>query len=204
MLGRCGRGRVGGKRIGAEAALLWELQKRILGASSSCSSRRWAALQTSLFMGAWEVGAAGGRARGRPPPAGGRQRGAPTALNAACVPAAAAAHNEPFQAAGASPAVAGPACEHGQLGVSGLSARGPWGVSVPSYKPGGWGDTSPMPALLPQCCGSLRSWACGVLAVRGVPPQTRVGRRVEGRGFGPGADRESKMVQWRQRGPCEG
>lgn len=52
---------------------------------SSCSSWLRVALQTSLFMGAWEVRAA---------------------LNAACVPASTAADNEPFQGAGTGIAVA--------------------------------------------------------------------------------------------------
>lgn len=82
------------------------LQKRMPGASSSCSSRLRAMLQTSLFMGAWEVGAASSRAQGRPAPAAGWERRAPAALNAACVPASTATDNEPFQGAGASPAVA--------------------------------------------------------------------------------------------------
>lgn len=76
------------------------------GASSSCSSRLRTALQTSLFMGAQEVGAGSGWARGRPASADGRERGTPAALNAACVPASAAADNEPFQGAGASLAMA--------------------------------------------------------------------------------------------------
>lgn len=117
----------------------WEVQKRTLSASSSCSSRLRAAIQTSLFMGVWEVGAASSQARGRPAPAAGRERGSPSALNAACVPAAVAAHNEPFQGPGA-----GPACEHRQP-AAGLGALG---VSVPFYKPSGISRPSPVTPVL--------------------------------------------------------
>lgn len=96
------------------------------GASSSCSRLR-TALQTGLFM----VGAGSGWARGRPTSADGRERGAPAALNAACVPASAAANNEPFQGAGASLAMAAlPASTgRGAKQEAGSMLRGPrsWG-----------------------------------------------------------------------------
>lgn len=91
-----GAGRGWGRRGSAESALIWELQNRRPGASSSsCSSRLRAALQTRLLKELCEAGAARGRHRST-----GTQP-----LNAACVPAPALPTMSPFRSP-SSPATA--------------------------------------------------------------------------------------------------
>lgn len=180
-----GAGRGWGRRISAKAALIWELQKRMPGASSSCSSWLRAALQTSLFKEVCRLGLPAAR-HGAGWPC--RQPGAraPTPQCRLC-PCSAPADNEPFQrAAPARPWQ--PCVQARQQGPAGCrqQAGGPQEPGPPPAKPG----PSPTLAVPPRCYSSLRSWACRLLDINGLPPQARLGKRVEGQGFVQDANRE--------------
>lgn len=117
-----------------------------------------------------------------------RQPGAraPTPQCRLC-PCSAPADNEPFQrAAPARPWQ--PCVQARQQGPAGCrqQAGGPQEPGPPPAKPG----PSPTLAVPLRCYSSFRSWACRLLDINGLPPQARLGKRVEGQGFVQDANRE--------------
>lgn len=157
-------GRARGRRSSAEAALIWELQKCMPGASSSCSSWLRAALQTSLSKEVCEVGAASGRARAPTP-----------SLRAASVPA------PPVPAMSPSGSRTSPAMAALPAGTAGESRLGGLLLQSRGHRPP-WPRHSDVTArCLPGRAGCL---------MKGLLPQARLGKSMEGQDFVRDADRE--------------